>query len=69
MSYFRLLIYQLGKANFAEDEHLKYFGIEVSTEMTKVVGRVLDAPKIEYGGKVHTYSLLFNIFSPFQYYF
>jgi len=42
----------LGKANFAEDEHLKYFGIEVSTEMTKVVGRVLDAPKIEYGREV-----------------
>ena len=55
-----LFIYQLSKANFAGDEHLKYFGIEVSTEMTRVNGRVLDAPKIAYGEQVHAYSLAFH---------
>ena len=47
-----VFVLQLDKANFAEDEHVKFFGIDVSKEMTRVEGRVLEAPEIEYGREV-----------------
>ncbi|XP_067937270.1 protein argonaute-2-like [Watersipora subatra] len=38
------------KANFNRDSYLQQFGITVNTQMTDVQGRVLNPPKILYGG-------------------
>ena len=39
-------------AQFDQDHYLKEFGVRVCSEMTEVKGRVLAAPRIQYGGKV-----------------
>ncbi|XP_074657018.1 protein argonaute-2-like [Tubulanus polymorphus] len=39
------------KANFNSDPHLQMFGVSINTAMTEVQGRVLPAPKLQYGGR------------------
>ncbi|XP_065062835.1 protein argonaute-2-like isoform X2 [Rhopilema esculentum] len=39
----------VNKADFAKDPYLRYFGIEVSPQMVKVEGRILEPPTIEFG--------------------
>ncbi|BFZ11365.1 hypothetical protein BsWGS_14404 [Bradybaena similaris] len=39
------------KANFNADPYLQTFGISIHTQMMDVTGRVLTAPKLQYGGK------------------
>ncbi|XP_041360926.1 protein argonaute-2-like isoform X5 [Gigantopelta aegis] len=39
------------KADFNNDPYLQTFGIMVSYDMTEVKGRILPAPKLQYGGK------------------
>ncbi|RNA31902.1 Argonaute [Brachionus plicatilis] len=39
------------KAKFHEDTFVKDFGITINNQMTDVKGRVLSAPKIQYGGR------------------
>ncbi|XP_076457165.1 protein argonaute-2-like isoform X7 [Babylonia areolata] len=39
------------KANFNADPYLQTFGISISTQMMEVEGRVLSAPKLQYGGR------------------
>ncbi|XP_025092974.1 protein argonaute-2-like isoform X1 [Pomacea canaliculata] len=39
------------KANFNADPYLQTFGISISTQMMEVEGRVLTAPKLQYGGR------------------
>ena len=43
---------QVRRADFNNDHYLQTFGINVSNQMTEVQGRVLSAPKIQYGGRV-----------------
>ena len=43
---------QVRKAEFNNDVYVTHFGINILTNMTEVVGRVLTAPKIQYGGRV-----------------
>ncbi|TGZ63182.1 hypothetical protein CRM22_007061 [Opisthorchis felineus] len=39
------------RANFNADPHLQMFGINVNTRMAEIQGRVIPAPKIQYGGR------------------
>ncbi|CAG5124840.1 unnamed protein product [Candidula unifasciata] len=39
------------KANFNADPYLQTFGISIHTQMMDVTGRVLTAPKLQYGGR------------------
>uniref|UniRef100_A0A5K3FNC3 Protein argonaute-1 n=1 Tax=Mesocestoides corti TaxID=53468 RepID=A0A5K3FNC3_MESCO len=39
------------RANFNADPHLQMFGINVNTRMADIQGRVIPAPKIQYGGR------------------
>jgi eukaryotic translation initiation factor 2C len=39
------------KADFNNDPYLQTFGISVSSQMCEVQGRVLPAPKLQYGGR------------------
>ncbi|CAF0731815.1 unnamed protein product [Brachionus calyciflorus] len=39
------------RAKFHEDSYVKDFGISINNQMTDVKGRVLTAPKIQYGGR------------------
>ncbi|XP_029634731.1 protein argonaute-2-like [Octopus sinensis] len=41
----------VSKANFSEDPYLQQFGVQVNPKMVEVEGRVIDAPKIQYGGR------------------
>lgn len=43
---------QIRKANFNADPYLQTFGISIHTQMMDVTGRVLNAPKLQYGGRV-----------------
>ena len=43
---------QVSKANFNDNPYLKDFGISIDHQMVKVTGRVLPAPKLQYGGRV-----------------
>lgn len=43
---------QVSRADFCGDPYLYQFGVSVSTKMVEVEGRVIDAPKIQYGGRV-----------------
>uniref|UniRef100_A0A1I8GV41 Protein argonaute-1 n=1 Tax=Macrostomum lignano TaxID=282301 RepID=A0A1I8GV41_9PLAT len=45
------------KANFSHDNHLQTFGIQVQTRMADIGGRVLPAPKIQYGGRTRAQAL------------
>jgi len=38
------------RADFNNDLYLQEFGISISNSMTKVHGRVLPPPKLQYGG-------------------
>ena len=49
---FLLTALQVQKADFNNDPYLQTFGIMVSYDMTEVKGRILPAPKLQYGGKV-----------------
>ena len=40
------------RARFHEDSYVRDFGIAINNQMTDVKGRVLSAPKIQYGGRV-----------------
>ena len=51
-SSYVLTLMQVHKANFNADPFLKTFGISVSNTMTEVQGRILPAPKLQYGGRV-----------------
>lgn len=53
--FFSLL--QVSKANFSEDPYLQQFGVQVNPKMVEVEGRVIDAPKIQYGGRVSCSSI------------
>ncbi|KAL3320560.1 argonaute 1 [Cichlidogyrus casuarinus] len=39
------------KANFNSDQHLQAFHISVNPKMARIPGRVIQAPKIQYGGR------------------
>ncbi|CAE1331422.1 ELF2C [Acanthosepion pharaonis] len=41
----------VSRADFCGDPYLYQFGVSVSTKMVEVEGRVIDAPKIQYGGR------------------
>lgn len=41
------------KARFHDDSYVRDFGIAINNQMTDVKGRVLSAPKIQYGGRVN----------------
>ncbi|CAE1171979.1 ELF2C [Acanthosepion pharaonis] len=41
----------VSKANFSGDPYLYQFGVRVNPKMVEVEGRVIDAPKIQYGGR------------------
>ncbi|XP_072175930.1 protein argonaute-2-like [Diadema setosum] len=41
------------KANFNNDQYVRQFGLSISNEMVTIEGRVLPAPKIQYGGKLN----------------
>ncbi|XP_077990342.1 protein argonaute-2-like isoform X3 [Glandiceps talaboti] len=42
----------INKANFNSDPFVQEFGISISNQMTEIQGRVLPAPKLQYGGRV-----------------
>ena len=46
---------QVRKANFNSDPYLQTFGISIIPTMVDVHGRVLNPPKIQYGGRVRNY--------------
>jgi hypothetical protein len=43
---------QVRKADFNSDPYLQTFGVSVASHMTDVQGRVLPAPRLQYGGRV-----------------
>lgn len=47
------------KAEFNNDVYVTHFGINILTNMTEVMGRVLNAPKIQYGGRVRISNVKF----------
>ena len=49
---FNSSLFQVAKAAFAKDEHVKYFGLEVKQQMAVVNARVLEPPMIQYSQKV-----------------
>ena len=51
---------QMRKADFNNDPFVQQFNITVSNQMTEVPGRVLPAPKIQYGGRVSSSPTLFR---------
>ena len=46
------------RADFNADSLLQTFGVSVSNQMTEVQGRVLPAPKLQYGGRVSYHLVL-----------
>ena len=46
------LIFQVRKADFNNDQYVQDFGISINEKMVELEGRVLQAPKLQYGGKV-----------------
>ncbi|XP_033120381.1 protein argonaute-2-like isoform X1 [Anneissia japonica] len=44
----------LQRAKFNEDPYMRQFGISISNEMTEIQGRVLNPPRLQYGGRVST---------------
>ena len=51
--------FQVRKADFNNDQYVQDFGISINDKMVELEGRVLQAPKLQYGGKVS--KLLFLI--------
>ena len=43
---------QVRKADFKNDPYAIDFGISISDNMVELSGRVLEAPKLQYGGRV-----------------
>jgi len=43
---------QVRKADFNNDQYVQDFGISINDRMVELEGRVLQAPKLQYGGKV-----------------
>ena len=39
------------QADFNHDPYIREFGLEVSHSMMETMGRVLNPPKLEYGGR------------------
>lgn len=39
------------KAGFNKDPYVREFGLSISTKMVEIHGRIIQAPKIQYGGK------------------
>lgn len=48
-------------ANFNSDPYVREFGVMVRDDMTEVNGRVLQAPSILYGGRVHATLRTYNL--------
>ena len=46
---------QIRNAGFDRDHYLHDFGITIVNEMVKVPGRILNPPKLQYGGRVSTF--------------
>lgn len=47
-----LFYLQVRKADFKNDPYAIDFGISISDNMVELSGRVLEAPKLQYGGRV-----------------
>lgn len=43
---------QVRKADFKNDPYAIDFGISISDNMVELAGRILEAPKLQYGGRV-----------------
>ena len=46
-----VLTYLSVQADFNHDPFIREFGLEVSHSMMETMGRVLNPPKLEYGGR------------------
>ena len=42
----------MNEANLSEDKYLKSFGVEVTSKMVELSGRILPTPGIKYGDRV-----------------
>ena len=47
------------KADFNNDQYVNDFGISINDKMVDLQGRVLQAPKLQYGGKVIVFECFF----------
>ena len=56
---YKIISFQVRKADFNNDQYVQDFGISINDKMVELEGRVLQAPKLQYGGKVS--KLLFLI--------
>lgn len=56
---YKIISFQVKKADFNNDQYVQDFGISINDKMVELEGRVLQAPKLQYGGKVS--KLLFLI--------
>lgn len=52
MTYCTFISFQVRKADFNNDQYVQDFGISINDKMVELEGRVLQAPKLQYGGKV-----------------
>lgn len=43
---------QVLRNNFNEDPYVREFDLQISNSMVEVRGRILPAPKLQYGGRV-----------------
>ena len=50
--------FQVRKADFNNDQYVQDFGISINDKMVELEGRVLQAPKLQYGGKVSKFLFL-----------
>lgn len=51
-------VFQVRKADFSNDPYANDFGISITDKMVELQGRVLQAPKLQYGGRVRFIILL-----------
>lgn len=62
--YWKYLLYffvfQVRKADFSNDPYANDFGISITDKMVELQGRVLQAPKLQYGGRVRFIVLLLS---------
>ena len=49
---YKIISFQVRKADFNNDQYVQDFGISINDKMVELEGRVLQAPKLQYGGKV-----------------
>ena len=52
----RIFSLQVRKADFNNDQYVGDFGISISDKMVELKGRILQAPKLQYGGRVGSFS-------------